>query len=148
VGNLSWEGTQTFLVEVELLSPMRRMAPGESTDFHLEWGATRCPGPIVGVTEAGLTGRPFLLKRRGDYVTIEGTFGVFQPGNLLLEWQGENGRTLASENLGPVSPLGAVILDRVCQAPASAMTGVLVLQVGDCMRALVNAEVQAATGII
>ena len=148
VGNLSWEGTQTFLVEVELLSPMHRMAPGESTDFHLEWGATRCPGPIVGVTEAGLTGRPLHLKRQGDYVTIEGTFGVFQPGNLLLEWQGQDGRTLASEDLGPVSPLGAVILDRVCLAPASATTGALVLQVGDRMRALVNAEVQAATGII
>ena len=148
VGNLTWEGTRTFLVEVELLSPMHRMAPGESTDFHLEWGAARCPGPIVSVAEVGLTGKPLLLRRQGDYVTIEGAFGVFQPGNLLLEWQGQDGRTLASEDLGPVSPLGAIILDRVCLAPASATTGALVLQAGDRMSALVNAEVQTATGII
>ena len=148
VGNLSYEDTEIFLMEVELLSPMKRMEPGETTAFHLEWGAARCPGPILGVSDAGLTGKPLRLSRRGEYVSVEGNFGVFQPGNLHLDWQARDGQVLVSEDLGPASPLGAIILDRVFLAPASSTRGAVVLNADDRSMSLASADVQEAAGSI
>ena len=42
-----------YHVEVEVLGPLRTLAPGEAQTFDIEWYAARCPGPIVNVTQAG-----------------------------------------------------------------------------------------------
>ena len=84
VANLDYEQSQIYLMEVEILSPFQHIAPGHTASFHIEWGACRCPGPIIDVTEGGCVGRRLLAQRNGDYIYLSGAFGVFDQGTLEL----------------------------------------------------------------
>jgi len=120
VANLNYEDSDIYLMECEALSPFQHIEPGGSASFRIEWGACRCPGPVVDVTEAGCASRKLQAIRYGDYVQLNGAFGVFDVGQLELTWQNEAGQALEHVSLGPVGPLGAVALDHVMIAPAAA----------------------------
>jgi hypothetical protein len=120
VANLDYEQAGIYLMECEILSPLRRIAPGESTSFRIEWGACRCPGPVVDVTAGGCASRKLRAERQGsDVVRLTGAFGVFDVGTLGVRFLDAGGDLLAQADLGRVNPLEPVQLDRVLPAPAA-----------------------------
>jgi hypothetical protein len=113
VANLDYEQSQIYLMEVEILSPFQLIEPGQEASFRIEWGACRCPGPILEVTEGGCVGRRLLAQRNGDYVHLTGAFGVFDQGVLELEWLDPAGKILETITLEAVSPIGVISLDHI-----------------------------------
>jgi len=117
VANLDYEHTDIYLMELEVLSPLRHLNPGEETSFRVEWGACRCPGPVVAVAEAGCAGEVLSAVRHGDRVRLTGAFGVFDRGNLEAVWMDSAGDEVSRTDIGSVSPLSAVLLDRAELVP-------------------------------
>jgi hypothetical protein len=120
VANLDYEHSDIYLMEVEILSPFQFIEPQQTASFRIEWGACRCPGPIVDVTEGGCASQKLQVTRSGHYAQLSGAFGVFDRGELKLEWLDRTGSVLQPTGLGPVSPLGAVLLDQIVPVPAEA----------------------------
>lgn len=121
VGNLDYGATSLFLMETEVLAPLRTIAPGKATSFNLRWDACMCPGPVVDVTPGGCVARPLSATPVGGaYVRVQGTFGVHAVGILNLVWRDSQGQVLESRIIGGVEPLSAVILDRVLPVPDGA----------------------------
>lgn len=71
-------------MEVEVLSPLHRLAPGESASFTQSWYATRLSGPVRKVTDEAAFRDHLALKCEGDKVVVGGTLGVFAPGKLSV----------------------------------------------------------------
>ncbi len=122
VANLDYGETEIYLMETEILSPMLTIAPGASESFALEWGACRCPGPIVDVTDAGCVAEPLKAVLAGGFCRLTGAFGVFDVGELALVWRDQQGKILQSDVLREVNPLSAVLLDCVVPAPEGAVS--------------------------
>jgi hypothetical protein len=120
VANLDYEKSDIYLMEVEILSPFQSIEPDQTASFRIEWGACRCPGPIVDVSEGGCAGRQLQVKRDGHYAQFTGAFGVFDRGQLKLEWLDRAGSVLEPVALGPVSPLGVITIDHVFPVPSMA----------------------------
>jgi hypothetical protein len=132
VANLDYEQSQIYLMEVEILSHFYYIEPGQTASFRIEWGACRCPGPILDVTEGGCTGRKLLAQRDGEHVRVSGVFGVFDEGRLRLEWVDRAGQVLGTVDLGAASPLAVVSIDErypVTREAAQARLGVIVNEV-------------------
>ena len=140
VANLDYEHSDIYLMEVEILSPFQHIEPGQIASFHVEWGACSCPGPIVDVSEGGCAGRPLHARRDENTVHLTGAFGVFDRGQLKLEWRGRAGDVLQSLDLGAVSPLGPVLLDNSYPVPAEASQVQLVVDTGAARPILANAR--------
>lgn len=141
VANLDYEQSQIYLMEVEVLSPFYLMKPGETASFRIEWGACRCPGPVLDVTEGGCTGRKFLAQREGAQIHLQGGFGVFDEGRLQLEWTGQAGQVLGTVDLGVATPLAAISLDERVSSPTEAAQARLVVNVNQAHYLLAQAEV-------
>ena len=107
-------------MEVEVLSPFLNIEPDQKVSIHLEWGACRCQGPVVDVNEAGCAAQKLAVKPNGDYMHVTGAFGVFDRGQLQLEWLDRSGSILGMIDLGPVSPLGLVTVEHYLPAPPAA----------------------------
>ena len=107
-------------METEVLGPMRTIAPGDSTSFTIEWGACRCPGPVVEVNEVGCVAERLQADVGDGYVRLTGKFGLFDIGQLSLSWINEDGQSVNQQSLGKVDPLTAVLLDRVLPVPKGA----------------------------
>ena len=120
VANLDYEHSDIYLMELEILSPFQFIEPQQAASFRIEWGTCRCPGPIVDVTEGGCASQKLQVTRRGHYAQLSGAFGVFDCGELKLEWLDRTGSVLQPTGLGPISPLGAVLLDQIMPVPAEA----------------------------
>lgn len=120
VANLDYEQTSIYLMETEVLSPLRTIAPGETTTFRLTWGACRCPGIIVDVNEAGCTAQPLSASVNDGFVRLRGQFGVFDRGELALICKGGDKQVIERLPLGEVDPLMAVLLDRTLPLPPGA----------------------------
>ncbi len=127
VANLDYEQARIYLMEIEVLSPFQPIAPGQTASFQIEWGAARCPGPIVDVTEAGCAGRKLEIER-ADVTRLTGAFGVFDVGTLDLVWKDARGRVIGARSRGPVDPLGAIVVDWVVEVPAGAARAELVVR--------------------
>jgi len=141
VANLDYEQSQIYLMEVEILSPYRQIEPGKTATFQIEWGACRCTGPILDVTEGGCTGKKFLAKRDGKTVHISGGFGVFDEGMLRLELVDQAGRAVDSLDLGAVSPRNFISLDLRYSAPSEAAQARLVVIFNGQQLPLAKAEI-------
>jgi len=121
VATLSYDETSgPFLMETEVLSPFRDIAPGATASFDIEWGACRCDGPVLAVTDAGCVSRRLIATLSEGQVALTGTFGVFDVGELDLVWLTDSGAWLTSERLGPVTPLALVQLEHHSALPATA----------------------------
>lgn len=121
VATLSYdEASGPFLMETEVLSPFRHIAPGASASFDIEWGACRCDGPVLDVTDAGCITRPLAVAVDAGQATLTGAFGVFDVGQLELTWLADDAAVLASEPLMPVTPLALAQLEYRAALPAQA----------------------------
>ena len=121
VATLSYDETSgPFLMETEVLSPFRDIAPAATANFDIEWSACRCAGPILAVTAGGCVTRHLSVALSDGQATLTGTFGVFDMGELDLIWLADGGAMLASEPLGLVTPLALVQLDHRAAPPVQA----------------------------
>lgn len=120
VANLDYSATDIFLMETEVLSPLRSINPGESTNFTIHWGACRCPGPVLDVNEVGCVAERLQVDVGHGYVRLTGKFGLFDIGQLSLIWHNERGRIIKQDSLREVDPLNALLLDRVLPLPEGA----------------------------
>jgi hypothetical protein len=121
VATLSYDETSgPFLMETEVLSPFHDIAPGATASFDIEWGACRCDGPVLAVTDAGCVSRRLTATSSNGQVALTGTFGVFDGGDLELIWLTDSGAWLTSERLGPVTPLALVQMKHHSAPPATA----------------------------
>jgi hypothetical protein len=94
--------------------------PDATASFDIEWGACRCDGPVLAVTDAGCVSRRLTATSSNGQVALTGTFGVFDIGELDLVWLADGGAMLAGERLGPVTPLALVQLKHHSAPPATA----------------------------
>lgn len=118
VANLDYADSSIYLMETEVLSPLRTIQPGQVATFSIEWGACRCPGPIVEVKAAGCTAKPLVATKVNGHIQLTGQFGVFDAGDLLLVWNDGQGNDLGRQRLSPVDPMAAINLDRVAKPPS------------------------------
>ena len=66
---------ETAMMELEVLGPMTRLAPGGSASLDVTWGSCRCSG-VQGIAPGGVIAEK--MKLDGDVVT--GKYGVFYGG--------------------------------------------------------------------
>jgi hypothetical protein len=112
VDNLDYEGSGIYLMETEVLGPLQQIAPGESSQFTIEWAAAGCSGPVVMVGEAGCAARPLALETGDGQMYLRGQFGVFDQGELLYRAYDAGGTLLSEKRLGAVDPRQELILDQ------------------------------------
>lgn len=119
------------ILEAEVLGPLRDLQPGERTELRITWSAARCPGPVLAVADAGCVQQHLAARREGEALRLSGSFGVFHQARAELAWLDPAGATLATLDLGAVSPLAPLLIDRRATAPAGARALQLQLRLAD-----------------
>ena len=120
VANLDYEHSGIYLMETEVLSPLYTLQPAESRSFQIEWGVCRTAGRIVDVQPGGCASQKLSAQLVSADVRLTGSLGVFDVGQLLLNWHGADGEEISPIFLGEVNPTEVVALDKVLRAPAGA----------------------------
>ncbi len=101
------------LVETEILSPQITLEPGEEYAFPITWGVAHLDADkLAAVTTCAAVGRRLEVRREDKTLRLTGAFGVFRNGSLELVAIERSGKTGASRNLGPVSPLKTCTIDQ------------------------------------
>ena len=85
-------------MEIELLSPLKEIRPGESLTF--EYRMLTCTIPvdesIKGVNKLGVIAAPLEVRIVNDNVSITGKFGVFSVGKIVLRFKNALGSIIES----------------------------------------------------
>lgn len=102
------------MMELEVMGPLTRLNPGETATMDVTWASCRCSG-VIRVSPGGVVAQP--LQVEGGMVV--GKFGVFYGGYLQAVYLDRNGKQVGMNNVGEVSPLGEIQIER----PLSDMTG-------------------------
>ena len=110
------------ILEAEVLGPLRTLPPGGRTELRITWSAARCPGPVPAVNDAGCVQQRLVARRRGEQVHVTGSFGVFHQARAELAWLDAIDTTLATQDMGEVSPLAALQVDSLTTAPEAAQS--------------------------
>jgi hypothetical protein len=120
VANLDYENSDIYLMETEVLSPFYEFKPGESRTFSIEWGACRSSGRILDVQAGGCSSQKLTASISDKRVHLNGVFGVFDTGDLLLTWLDKSGEASGSVLLDAVAPTDLVHFDQKLQMPEGA----------------------------
>jgi hypothetical protein len=72
---------------------------------------------VIDVTDAGCCTEPLTVDRQNDFAKLKGQFGVFDIGQLYLQWLNIWDQVIERANLGPVTPLAVVTMDQVVAVP-------------------------------
>jgi len=99
-----------YYMEAELNSPMAVLGPGETYAFDTNWFPSRLSQDFTTVTDAGLIGKPLVVRRTGDSLDLSGSFGAFYPGELRAFLYDEGGLKQKEVALQPVRPQDPVAL--------------------------------------
>ncbi|MFW6163566.1 MAG: hypothetical protein ACODAJ_12415 [Planctomycetota bacterium] len=129
------------LVEVESFAPVTELAPRGQATLVQEWFATRCGGPVVDVTDAGVVVAPLTLLRGEDGLWAAGKFGVFYVGEAAVVLRDAEGGELARFPAGAVHPAQPLLLHRRFELPPA--TARVTLEVRDA-----NGEVVGDLGTV
>jgi hypothetical protein len=129
VDGLDYARDPLYHVEAEILGPLRRMAPGETQSLDIEWGAARCPGPIVAVGAAGCIHAPLKAGVRDGELHLTGVYGTFLQGSVQLAWLDAAEQPLSSEMVATSHPLHVLKSD--LQRPVPPGASAVALQVTD-----------------
>jgi hypothetical protein len=122
-----------FVFESEVLSPLARIAPGESYTWRYEWFATSIGGdfPIVGCNDAGVISQPLRAEHAAAGWRLTARCGVFVTGTPEIQWRDSHGHTLGTVSLrGLATPLKPLVLDETPSAPVGTSMAVLLIQSG------------------
>ncbi|MFQ6099306.1 MAG: DUF4380 domain-containing protein [Armatimonadota bacterium] len=112
-------------MEVEVLSPLTQIEPGNSFSRTIEWYACRCGGPIVACTDVGVVQQPLKIDRGPDKTELSGRFGVFLPGTVEITFQDAKEREISVARSLSVSPDKVLELKQVVTVPEDAHRVVL-----------------------
>ena len=108
------------ILEAEVLGPLRDLQPGERSELRITWSVARCPGPVLAVVDAGCVHQPLSARREGEALRLGGVFGVFHQARAELAWLDPAGANLATQDLGEVSPLAPLHVNRCATTPDGA----------------------------
>lgn len=117
VENLDFSGSDIYLMETEVLAPLCKIAPGETTNFKIEWGVARCIGPVLDVQAGGCSGKKLETTISNNYLQLNGQFGVFDAGQLVARFYDRQNDIIAEQTLGSVDPFTAITIDRLLPLP-------------------------------
>lgn len=83
-------------MEMELLSPVREMKPGESSVFEYSMLAATIPpsGNLQEVNSRGIVSEPLSVASLADAVKISGKYGVFMDGMIKLNFRKTSGNEI------------------------------------------------------
>ncbi len=102
-----------WYMEMEVLSPLRQLAPGERQSLDIDWGLAACPGPIVGVGPVSCINRSLAISKVGDEMVASGSFGLFYPGKAALIATDSSGEPRYLETSWRVSAGESLMFDNV-----------------------------------
>ncbi|MCE5251113.1 DUF4380 domain-containing protein [bacterium] len=97
----------TANMELEVMGPLTRLAPGESSALDVTWGACFCSG-VVKVVSHGVVAEELHVEDG----MVKGKFGVFYGGYLQVVYLDKNGKQKGYKNVQEISPLSEVIIDQ------------------------------------
>jgi hypothetical protein len=117
ITNLAGPRQTPYLMETEILSPLIELQPGQDYRFQVDWFATRCSKPVMGVTSAGAISRPLSASVQNGHVNLEGVFGVFYIGHAEAVFKAADGADLGRVDLGRVDPNHVFRLSRKILLP-------------------------------
>ena len=107
-------------MEVEVLSPLHKIASGEQVSFATDWYATRVPGPIRDVTDVVAVSEPVRVNAEGKALVLSGTFGVYAPGAVKIRLLDASGKPTGQAVEKAVSPTQVVSLKQALDASPKA----------------------------
>jgi hypothetical protein len=107
-------------MELELLSPLQKLAPGAEMRFAQEWFAARVSAPIRQVIDGAAISEPLQLEVRDGKTWVVGLLGVFQPAKLQIMALDENDKALGNVVEQAVSVAEPVRLSTEVEVPKEA----------------------------
>jgi len=120
-------GANLPYMELEVLSPLHRIEPGQEVGFEVNWHCARVGGPTLKVTSAAaIKSFPQLAKKDGK-VLLSGEVGVFAPGDLKVVFLDGDGKQLGTTDAVKVSPTSAATLAIPATVPEKTATAMVVL---------------------
>ncbi len=109
-------------MEVEVLSPLRRLDPGGEMNFAEDWYAARVGAPIRGVLDLAAVTEPLALAARDGKTHVVGTLGVFRPARLQVLMLDKGDKPIGKPIEQQVGPVEQVNLDLPLDLPAETET--------------------------
>ncbi len=101
-------------VETEVMGPLTRLEPGESSQLRVSWGLAAINAQqIISANHCGVIGKKLTIGNN----RLAGSFGVFYEAKLQLRAFNRASQLLNSIALGTVSPLRSVLLDEKLSLP-------------------------------
>lgn len=113
-------GGDLSYMEVEVLSPMRTLQPGEESTFAQEWYATKIGGPIRDTTELAAIRESLQLEPTERGLHLSGELGVFAPGTLKVTFVDAAGQPVGAPIPIQVRPEETVVLAHTVEAGSGA----------------------------
>jgi len=104
-------------MEVEVLSKLVKLKPGESHTVTRDWFAAATPGPIVEVGKIGSVSAPLKVTEADGKLKIAGTFGVFAEGTAVLSSADADGKVKDQVLTFPASPVAPLAIDQTIDPP-------------------------------
>jgi hypothetical protein len=135
------------MVEVEVLGPLDTLAPGDSTKLIENWYAARSSGPVLAVNKAGLITNKLSIQKTADVVSASGTFGVFLPGTVKMQFCNAAGSVVAVADSVAVTPADSLRINKQFALSPSASEGALRLAAFDVQGNLIGILDSAASPI-
>lgn len=95
-------------LELELLSPLQKIQPGQQTQFNYKISVCSIAkgSSVQQVNEHAVIAKPLIAVRSGSSICITGQFGVFSQGRVRLRFEDADGEPIDATPIDswPVSP--------------------------------------------
>ncbi len=109
-------------MELGILSPLERIAPGDTAESRVEWYATRVAGPVRHVSEVAAVNERLKVTKTADEFKITGKLGLFAPGELDIYLKDKDGKPLGETLKIKASVSEMVELDKALPVEKNAAT--------------------------
>jgi hypothetical protein len=97
-------GEDPFYMEAELNSPIVALAPGKTYAMDTTWHPTRVGDDFATVTAAGVVDTPLSITTGNGTTILNGTFGVFEEGNLTAVFLDSAKKQIGTQQLQRAKP--------------------------------------------
>jgi Domain of unknown function (DUF4380) len=108
-------------MEVEVLSPVYPLPPGQSRTVTRQWLATSTPGAVRDVGDVGVVTRALDCKAEKDQLRVTAGLGVFGEGAAVLAAADESGKVTGEIAKFPASPAAPLTIDELVPRPKTAL---------------------------
>lgn len=120
-------GGDLSYMEMEVLSPIHTLQPGDQFSVTEEWYATQIGGPIRDTTELAAIREPLQIATGEEGLRLTGELGIFAPGTLKITLLDAADQPVGEAITRPVNPAEAVVLDQNLPAGDGAAKLILTL---------------------